>query len=187
MYRPPLVFNNTSVSQSSSEKHLGVILVSKLIFDEHLKMVSLKIRKTLGLRKLHNLLPSSALITIYKAFVRPCLDYGGILYDQAYNMSFHHKLESIQYNACLVITGAIRGTSKETLYQELGLELLKSLSVTRNYKIYENKSPQYLFKLIPKKPMHMLQETLITFSVLKLDTTSSKTLSFLLQSLNGTI
>ena len=71
-------------------------------------MVSLKISKTLGLlQKLHNLLPRSALNTIYKAFVRPYLDYGDILYDQAYNMSFHHKLESIQCNACLAITGAI--------------------------------------------------------------------------------
>ena len=126
IYHLPLVSNNTSVSQSSSQKHLGVILDSKLIFDEHLKMVSLKISKTLGLlRKLHNLLPRSALITIYKAFVRPYLDYGDILYDQAYNMSFHHKLESVQYNACLAITGAIRGTSKEKLYQELGLESLQ--------------------------------------------------------------
>ena len=92
IYHPPLVFNNTSVSQSSSQK-LGVILDSKLIFDEHLKMVSLKIRKTLGLlRKLHNLLPRSALITIYKAFIRTHLDYGDILYDQHYNMSLHHKL-----------------------------------------------------------------------------------------------
>ena len=114
IYHPPLVFNNTNVSQSSSQKHLGVILDSKLIFDEHLKMVTLKISKTLGLlRKLHNLLPRSALITVYKAFLRPYLDYGDILYDQAYNMSFHHKLESIQYNACLAITGAIRGTSRK--------------------------------------------------------------------------
>ena len=91
---PLLVFNNTSVSQSSSQKHLGVILDSKLIFDEHLKMVSLKISKTLGLlRKLHNLLPRSALITIYKAFVRPYLDCSDILYGQAYSMSFHHKLK----------------------------------------------------------------------------------------------
>ena len=36
VYHPPLVFNNTSVSQSSSQKHLGVVLDSKLIFDEHL-------------------------------------------------------------------------------------------------------------------------------------------------------
>ena len=49
IYHLPLVFHNTIVSQSSSQKHLGVILDSKLIFDEHLKMVSLKISKTLGL------------------------------------------------------------------------------------------------------------------------------------------
>ena len=119
-------------------------------------MVSLKISKSLGLlRKLHNVLPRPALITIYKAFVRPYLDYGDILYDQAYNMSFHHKLESIQYNACLVITGAIRVTSKEKLYQELGLESLQLRRWCRKlemfYKIYKNKSRQYLFKLIPEK------------------------------------
>ena len=93
---PLLVFNNSSVSQSSSQKHVVVILDSKLIFDEYLKMVSLKISKTLGLlRKILNLLSRSALITIYKAFVRSYLDCGDILYDQAYHMSFHHKLESI--------------------------------------------------------------------------------------------
>ena len=64
---PPLVFNNTSFSQPSSQKYLGVILGSKLIFDAHLKLVSLKISKTLDLlRKLNNLLPRSALITIDK-------------------------------------------------------------------------------------------------------------------------
>ena len=36
---PPLVFNNTCVSQSSSQKHVVVILDSKPISDEHLKMV----------------------------------------------------------------------------------------------------------------------------------------------------
>ena len=109
-------------------------------------MVSLKISKTLVLlRKLHNMLSRSSLITIYKAFVRPHLDYGDILYDQAYNMSFHHKLESIQYNACLAITGAIRGTSKEKIHQELGLESLQLRRLYRKlgmfYKIYKNKSP----------------------------------------------
>ena len=89
-------------------------------------MISLKTSKTLGLfRKLHNLLLQFTLITIHKAFVRPYLDYGDILYDQAYNIPFHHKLESIQYNACLAITGAVQGTSKEKLYQELDLETLK--------------------------------------------------------------
>ena len=118
--------------------------------------MSLKISKTLGLlRKLHNLLPTSALISIYKAFVRPYHDYGDILYDQVYNMSFHHKLESIQYNACLAITGAIRGTSKEKLYQELSLESLQLRrwygKLGMFYKIFKNKSPKHLFELIPEK------------------------------------
>ena len=49
IFHPPLVFNNTSVSKSSFRRQMGVILDSKLIFDEHLKMLSLKISKTLGL------------------------------------------------------------------------------------------------------------------------------------------
>ena len=106
---------------------IHVILDVSLSFDEHLISVQNKTNKTIALlRKLQNTLPRQALITIYKAFVRPHLDYGDILYDQAYNASFHQKLEKIQYNACIAITGAIRGTSKENIYQELGLESLKS-------------------------------------------------------------
>ena len=70
-------------------------------------------------------------------------------------MFFHQKLESIQYNTCLTITGVIQGISKETLYQKLGFE---SLQLRRWYrklwmfiKIYRHKSPQYLLKLLPEK------------------------------------
>ena len=153
---PPLSFNNSKVAVTSSQKHLGIILDSRLSFEEHLAAVFSKVNKTIALlRKLHNLLPRSALITLYKAFVRPYLDYGDILYDQAFNSTFHHKLESIQYNACLAITGAIRGSSKEKLYQELGLESLELRRWFRKlcifYKIIKNESPNYLSKLIPKR------------------------------------
>ena len=37
----------------------------------------------------------------------------------------HERLESIQYNAALAITGAIRGSSREKVYQELGFESLQ--------------------------------------------------------------
>ena len=75
--------------------------------------------------KLSNLLQRQALVTIHKAFIRPHLDYGDALYDQAFNNSFHVKIESIQYNTCLAITEAIRGTSREKIYKELGLESLQ--------------------------------------------------------------
>ena len=127
------MLNNASVSQSLYQKHLGIIILdTKLIFNEYLNIVSSKINETSGLlRKIRNLLPRSALITIYKVFVRPQFDHGDILYEQAYNMSFHQKLESVQCSACLDIAGAIRDTSKEQPFQKLDLELLK---LRRSYK-----------------------------------------------------
>ena len=62
---------------------------------------------------------------LYKYFIRLHVDYGDIIYDQAYNLSFHQKLESIQYNAALALTLAIKGSPRENLYQELGLETLQ--------------------------------------------------------------
>ena len=98
-------------------------------------------------------MPRLTLLTIYKTFIRSWLDYAGIIYDQACNSAFHDKLESIQYNACLAITGAIRGTSTEKIYQELGLESLKFMRWFRKlchfYKIFNDKFPSYLFNLIP--------------------------------------
>ena len=45
-----------------------------------------------------------------------------IIYNQAYNLSFPQKLESIQYNnAVLDLIGAIRDSAREKLYQGLGL------------------------------------------------------------------
>ena len=38
-------------------------------------------------------------------------------YDQAYVSSFHEILISIQYNACLAIIGAMKGTSREENYR----------------------------------------------------------------------
>ena len=78
------------------------------------------VNKTVGIiRKLENVLPRSALLTIYKSFIRSHLDYGDIIYDKAFNESFHAKLESLQYNATLAITGAIKRSSTEKIYKDL--------------------------------------------------------------------
>ena len=66
------------------------MLNNRLTFDKLLKTLSNKISKTIGLlRKLHNILPRPALPKIYKCFMRLHLDYGDLIYDQAYNLSFH--------------------------------------------------------------------------------------------------
>ena len=53
------------------------------------------------------------LVTIYKAFLRPLIDYGDIIYDQPQNESFCEELESAQYKTTLAITGVIQGISLE--------------------------------------------------------------------------
>ena len=42
-----------------------------------------------------------ALLTIYKSFVRPHLDYGDIIYDNPENETLMNKLEKVQYQAYL--------------------------------------------------------------------------------------
>ena len=109
-----------------TQKHLGMLLDFRLDFQAHWKSLLKKVNKTAALLcKFQNILPRSALLTIYKFFVRTHLDYGDIIYDQAFNNSFQQKIESLQYNAALAIAGAIRGTSREKNYQELGLESLQ--------------------------------------------------------------
>ena len=55
------------------------------------------------------------------------------------------------------ITGAIRGSSKEKIYQELGFESLRVRRWYRKrclfYKVLNNEHLQYLFNLIPIRPM----------------------------------
>ena len=94
------------------------IYIQNLPFDIHIKTILTKLNRTLGLlQKFQQVLPKPSLITLYKAFTRPHLDYGDVVFDQVFNNSFHQRSESVQYNASLAITGAIRGTFKEKLYQ----------------------------------------------------------------------
>ena len=87
----------------------------------------LKINKGVAvIKKLRYSLPRKSLVTIYKAFLRPLIDHGDIIYDHPQNESFCKKLESVQYKAALAITSAIQGSSREKFYQELEFESLKS-------------------------------------------------------------
>ena len=172
-------------------RKLKLILFSIIVlsFLDHLKMILNKVNKTIGLlRKLQNIPPKSALLTIYKSFIRLHLDYGGIISDQAYNASFPQKLELLHY-VCLSITEAIRGTSRENQYEELGLESLQLRRWFRKlscfYKLLNSEHPRYLFKLTLQEALVMLLEIYIVFLSLKQDILFLKTISSRKLLLNG--
>ena len=148
-----LTFNKSNVALSPSVKHLGMLLDSRLNFNEHVQSKTNKCYKIIGLIKKFSIhLPREALLRIYKSSVRPNLDYGDIIFDKPNNESFKSRIESIQYKACIAITGAIQGTSRERLYRELGLESLSDRcwfrKLTFFYKIVKGLSPLYLTKYV---------------------------------------
>ena len=149
-----LFFNNSLIEQDTTQKHLGLTLDHKLAFQYHVNEKMKKAMKGIRLlRKLQSILPRTSLLTIYKSFIRPHLDYGDVVYDQPSNDAFSNKLETVQYNAALAITGAIKGTSREKLYQELGLEYLQQRRWMRRlclfYKVVSTKLPAYNYDIIP--------------------------------------
>ena len=64
---PPLTFNNIPVAQTNSQKQFRMQLDKKLNFEEHFSKVESKVNKAIDIiRKRQNVLPRSALLTIYK-------------------------------------------------------------------------------------------------------------------------
>ena len=102
-------FNNVPMIRENIQNHLSLFLDSKLSFLDHINEKIKKATKGVNVMSKMNLfLPRSSLLTIYKSFVRPHLDYG-VIYNQPNNYRLSDKIESVQYNAALAISGAIRG------------------------------------------------------------------------------
>ena len=127
----------------------------KLSFKQHIDIAISKVNKVFSVRKkLRHNLPRKSLVTIYKALLRLLIDYSNIVYEHPQNKSFCEKIEFVQYKASLAITGAIQGACRDNIYQELGLESLKSRSWYKRlacmFKIMNEEAANYLINLIPK-------------------------------------
>ena len=150
-------------------KHLGFVLDSKLNYSQHIDEKITKANQGIGvIRRLYHYLPRQA------PYIRPHLDYCDVIYhkptyDDFYstyyseraktdpvntNFQFNNKIEAVQYNASLAITGCVRGTSREKLYSELGLTSLydrrRFHRLSLLYKILNHLTPEYLRLLIPE-------------------------------------
>ena len=152
---PTKSFSNIQVERASHHKHRGILLDEKLNFKQHIDTTILKINRGISaIKKLRHILPQKSLMTIYKAFLRPLIDYGDIIYDQPQNESFCEKLESVQYKAALAMTGAMQSTSRDKIYQKLGLESLKSRRWYKRlscmFKIMIKEAPNYLIIFVPE-------------------------------------
>ena len=159
---PSLFFNGSEVCRVDKHKHLGLTLQKNLSFEKHLEEKLSKARKTIGiLKKLSNFLPVRAMDQIYKAYCRSHLDYCDLIYHIPPKLTetglvlqnLMEKVERVQYQAALAITGAWRGTNRVKIYEELGWESLSdrrlSKRVMQLHKIIDDKTPFYLKEILP--------------------------------------
>ena len=165
---PQLYFNNIALTTVNEHKHLGLILDKKLTFRSHIKEKINKAKRCLGVLKFSSqYLPISAMDRVYKSFIRPKMEYGDLIYHRSPYISYElspldvkkissdmAKLESVQYQAALTVSGAWKGSSKTKIYKELGWSFLSHRRWSRQlalfHKIVNGFSPQYLTeKIIP--------------------------------------
>ena len=155
-FHPQVFFNEFPLECSVAQKHLGLHLDQKYNFSKYINEKISKIQKRISvIKKLYNILPRNALLTMYKSFFRPYLDYSDIVYHQANNQSFSNKMKAVQYNLAFAITNTSKGTSRTKLYKELGIESLSLRRWFRRvctlYKIKIQRAPKCLYKLVPLK------------------------------------
>ena len=82
-FHPAVFYNDIPLARCLTHKHLGMPLDEQLSFGHHITGKIAKANKGIGVtKKLYNFLPRRALLTIYKCFIRPNLDYGDFIYDQ---------------------------------------------------------------------------------------------------------
>ena len=132
------------------------------------------------IKRLSVSVPRKALLIICKYFTRTHLDYGDIFYDKPENQNFQNKLEKVQYKACLVIIGAIQGTSRQKVYDALGLHTLIERRWCSNlnffYKIVNGLLPEYLYSYLkfPSQENYLLRSA----STTKINPISSRSKTF---------
>ena len=132
---PHIVHNETVLAKTNEQKHLGFILYSKLSFEKHLNEKIIKAKNYIGIIKhLSCSLPLKTLDQMFKALVRSHLVYCDIIYHILSKQdqfgvtlnSLMEKVERIQYQAVLAVTGAWQGSNRSKLYDELGWEFLSN-------------------------------------------------------------
>ena len=161
---PKLIFDGVAVAKVNDQKHLGLILDSRLSFEKHINEKIIEAKKIVGILKhLSKFLPLKTLDQMYKVLVRSHLDYCDIIYHILSHQnqaplgvtlnSVMEKIERIQYQSALAISGAWHGSNRAKLYEELGWESLSDRRMGRRilqiHKIFNNKTPSYLKDKLP--------------------------------------
>ena len=119
----PYRIGNTEVTVTTEEKDLGVTIDNQLKFHRHTNIVVNKANQILGLiAKTFETLDEEILPRLYKALVRPHLEYGNVIWGPRYVMD-QQAVERVQRRATRLIP-SLRGLPYEERLERLNLPSL---------------------------------------------------------------
>ena len=151
---PPVIFNNTTIDRVNTHKHLGLHITSSLDWSVQTKEVCLKANRKLSVLRSVKLLNRQTLDLLYKLTVRSVIDYALPVYYKTLKQTEMSRLESLQYRAAKVVSGALHFTSKEKLNSELGWESINErgdlLSLSIFQKIHLHDTRPLIRNCMPK-------------------------------------
>ena len=141
-----IFINGTRISQEPYTKFLGVWLDENLNWAKHIKEISAKVSKGVGiLTKARSYLDPSIMKTLYYSFVYPYLHYNIEAWGNTYD-KYIEPLFRKQKRAVRVIAGAKRNSHSEPLFKELKILKLDQLHTlatqTFMYKFIHDKLPR---------------------------------------------
>jgi len=115
---PPLFMHNQQITDVPEHKHLGMILSNGRSWSAYIKSVTEKDwKRIIVMRSLTFTLDSKSLETIHLSFIRPLLEYGGVIFDNLISFE-HNKLDIFQNEAARIVTGTTKLTSIEHLFTD---------------------------------------------------------------------
>ena len=152
---PELKFGVQPIPLSEHRKHLGLTFSTDLRFKHHINDILLKFNRALSpLYSIASEIPRNLLLTIYKIYVQPHLDYCATVYDGHITVFDRSRLEKAQNRAARLITGIPRRISTSGLLKELGWSTLASRRQSQKLLLYQklrfdNSVPVYIKDIIP--------------------------------------
>ena len=124
--------NNCTINSVHCTKFLGLIIDDKLTWSDHIREITKKVAKTVGIiSRIRHFLPTNVLLTLYDSLILPHLNYGIILWGSSAT-SYLIRLVSLQKRCLRLITNSPYLSPPSPLFLRLKLLRLNDLF---NYQI----------------------------------------------------
>ena len=150
VFKHDLYFQNQQIQNVTHHIHIGLTYSADATWKLHLTNIQKRVAKRIDiLRSLKWKLDRKSLEIIYYSFIRPLFEYADIVWDSAPLHDYlYQSLEKLQIDACRIVTGTTRYSSKNLLYCDTGWLPLTTRRTTHRltlfYKIVNDICPRHL-------------------------------------------